>query len=93
MEQNEVLSRVLVDAGLASSGYVTDRATEMSQRANIPNLNRKHIESIHIPISPLATKIHFSFVAAPYSKLRDVRVSSEPELDRLLRSLLQSVAR
>lgn len=72
--------------------YFTDRAIEMSQRANIPKLNRQQIDSIPMPLPTLASQSRFSSAVAQYFKLRHAHISSERMLDRLLRSLVRSVA-
>jgi type I restriction enzyme S subunit len=70
------------------SDYFTDRAVDLSARANMPKLNRVQLDSIQAPVPPLPLQNEFAQQMTEIRELETSQATSRSRLDALFQSML-----
>lgn len=81
------LSREFLWAYLLTD-YFTDRAVELSARANMPKLNRVQLDSIEAPVPPLPLQKKFAVRVTEIRGMESAQSASRKRLDDLFQSML-----
>jgi type I restriction enzyme, S subunit len=67
--------------------YFTDRAVDLSARANMPKLNRVQLESICAPVPPVSLQKEFAHRVTEIRELETIQTASSCRLDDLFKSM------